>query len=81
MDLSEWTYLNQIALDNLEAHLLQCQKSSPPEDRLLVRYAAAKQLQASLRRHADLSLRTLSLLEEQRYLLAQLKARLERRLP
>jgi hypothetical protein len=81
MELRGWTYLDQITLDDLEVHLWHCQATLLLERALLVRNSAAQPLQDSFRRHLALSLHTLALLEEQRVLLAQVKARLERRLP
>jgi hypothetical protein len=80
MDLRAWTYANQIALDHLEVHLLHWQKLLLLQEPLLVRHATAEPLQASLRRHTDPSLRALTLLEQQRVLLAQLEAQLAKRL-
>ncbi|HLW01608.1 MAG TPA: hypothetical protein VKT82_23325 [Ktedonobacterales bacterium] len=80
MDLSVWTSHNQIALDQLEVHLLHWQELVLLQEPLLVRHATAEPLQASLRRHIDLSLHTLTLLEQQRVLLAQLEAQLAKRL-
>jgi hypothetical protein len=55
MDLSAWASHNQIALDQLEIHLLHWQELLLLREPLLVRFATALPLQASLRRHIDLS--------------------------
>ena len=81
MDLQAWTHRDQRALDDLEIHLWHCQDTLLLDRALLVRNATAKPLQDSIRRHLALSLHTLTLLKEQRVLLAQMKARLARRLP
>jgi hypothetical protein len=81
MELRAWTHLEQLALDELEIHLWHCQETLLLERALLMRNATARSLQDSLRRHRALSLHTLTLLEEQRVLLAQMQARLARRLP
>jgi hypothetical protein len=76
MDLNTWTDANRAALENLEVHLLHWQEWVLLQEPLLGRHATAKPLQASLRRPLDLSLDTLTLLEQQRTLLAQLAAQI-----
>lgn len=76
MDLNLWAYANRTALENLEVHLLHWQEWVLLQEPLLVRYATAKPLEAGLRRHLDLSLDTLTLLEQQRTLLSQLEAQI-----
>ena len=80
MDLNTWTRANQIALENLEVHLQHWEEWLLHQGPLVMRHAATEPLQASLTRHLNLSLRTVSLLEQQQQLLAQLKTQTPKRL-
>ena len=73
MNLRMWTQANQIALENLEIHLQHWQQFLEVHERLLDYPSNLQPLQASLRRHFALSLRTKALLDQQRLLLLQLQ--------